>query len=410
MKNKELAHMLELAQDESTPENVLNELWYGTTSVKVRKAVASNPNASTSVLRIASRLYLEEVIENPGFQMIRMFDSDPWIGKVYEAYEDPRAFFIKYGKYHGIGVNGDLYNRAILLSKSLTAEALNCCLAFGSKSALDRAIKNKSVFANIQAISKNAIYDEKIYSALDLESIFILYKCKILQKEDLMHSFGRLGLGSTSAKKRHYSDFFNKTIEEYNNSDSEKDKEYLVSLFSKLVMVSRSHTLHWIDYWQMRSPDKIDFVAKVLKTIINGAGGKRILSDHRRTFTNVIGNYVTNKLSYSERKTKDFEEVYTFFKSYGIESAAFEFTHLMNFRSSSHVEQIKNCSIEAKEFFVKSGALGPWVAVSESDDKYLIINEINERLYAKHGVGKKLLFNCCSLRKIISIDDSTYIY
>ena len=410
MKKEELAHMLELAQNESTPEEVLTTLWYGTTSVKIRKAIASNPNASSEVLKIASRLYLEEVLENPGFQMIRMFDSDPWVGKVYEAYEDPNAFFVKYGKYHGIGINGDLYNRAILLSKSLTTEALNCCLAFGSKSALDRALKNKLVFDNIQAISKNAIHDEKLYCPLDLESIFILYKCNILHKEDLMHSLGRLGLGSTSAKKRHYSDFFNKTIKEYNNSDSEKDKEYLIRLFSKLVMVSRSHTLHWIDYWQMRSPDKIDFIAKVLKTIINGGGMKHILTDHRRTFANVVGNYVTNKLGYSERKTKDFEEVYTFFKSYDIESAAFEFTHLMNFRSNTNVEQIKNCSIEAKEFFVKSGALGPWVAVSESDNKYLIINEVNERLYAEHGMEKELLFNCCSLRKIISIDDSTYIY
>ena len=410
MKKEHLAELLKAAQDESTPEAILTDIWYSTTSVKIRKAVASNPNASSQVLKIASRLYLEEVLENPGFQMIQMFDTDLWVGKVYEAYENPNAFFMKYGKYQSVGINGDLYNRAILLSKNLTSEALNCCLAFGSKSALDRVLKNKTATTRIKNLSKEALYNEQVYCPFDLESILTLYKVGIIEKSDLMHALGRFGIASTSAKKRLYSDFFNKTLKEYSEAKSEGDKSFLVKLFAKLIMISRGHTLHWIDYWQMRSSEKVDFVAKVLKTIRVATGERYLLSDHRRTFIGILCSYVVNKLNISQRKTSDYEAIYTFFHSYGLEDALPEFHGMMNLRNQGTLEVIKDCSINAKEFFVKSGSLGTWTAVSDSDIKYKIFNEVNDAIHAKHGVSDDLIFNSCSMRKIVTIDDSTHIY
>jgi hypothetical protein len=409
VKKEQLAELLKAAKDESTPEDVLTDIWYSTTSVRVRKAVASNPNASSQVLKIASRLYLEEVLENPGFQMIQMFDTDLWVGKVYEAYEDPNAFFMKYGKYQSVGINGDLYNRAILLSKNLTPEALNCCLAFGSKSALDRTLKNKAAVAKIKNLSRGAIYSKQIYCPFELESILMLYKVGVIDQTDLMQALSMFGIASTSAKKRLYSDFFNKTLKEYSESKSEKEKSFLVKLFSKLIMISRGHTLHWIDYWQMRSPEKIDFIAKVLKTIRTAAGEKYLLSDHRRTFVGILCSYAINKLNVSPRKTGDFEAVYEFFHAYALEDSLGEFRAMMNLRPQEWVKEIEDCSIRAKEFFIRSGSLGTWVAMSESDKKYQIFNEVNNDLYERSGLDN-LIFNSCSMRKIVTIDDSTHIY
>lgn len=410
MKKEELAHMLELAQDESTPEEVLTTLWYGTTSVKIRKAVASNPNASAAVLRTASRLYLEEVLENPGFQMIQMFDSDRWVGKVYEAYEDPHAFFVKYGKYQSVGINGDLYNRAILLSKNLTAEALNCCLAFGSKSALDRVLKNKSAFNNIQLIAKESIHCKQTYCCFDLESILMLYKVNVIGKEDLMHVLSTTGIASSSAKKRVYVDFFNRTIKEFLEAKSQEDKEYLIKLFARLVMVSRSHTMHWVDYWNMISSEKIDFVAKTLKIIQTVGGDKYLLSDHRRTFINVLCGYVRSKFNCSERTPGDFEQIYEFFNKYDLKEVVYEFGPVMNLRVQEWMKDISQCSFNAKEFFIRSKSFGTWATVLDSDDKYRIFDEVNNKIYDKHGISSKLLFNSCSVRKIVSIDGSTHIY
>lgn len=411
MKKEELTHMLELAKSESTTEEVLTTLWFGTTSVKIRKAVASNPNASSEVLKIASRLYLEEVLENPGFQMIRMFESDPWVNRLYEAYENPDVYYTRYGKYQGMRRDtGDLYNRAILLSKKLTPAALNCCLAYGPKSALDRAIKNKSTFNSIQTLAKDSIYNQSLYSPLDLESIFTLYKSKILDKGDIMHVLSRFGFASTSASKRLYSEFFKKTIQEYFDAKSSEDKEFLVRFFAKLLMVSRSHTLNWMNYWQVRSIKGVDFIAKVLYTIINAGGKKTVLSEHRRFLCSMIITQLFSELGASEQKTKDYEKIYQFFNSYGIKDTVYEFTYLINLKAKSAIEEIRKCSTEAKEFFVRSGSIGDWCVIADSDGKNILFNEVNEYLYSKYGIGEGLLFRSCSLRKIISINDSAYIF
>ena len=67
--NKEL---LEIAQNESTTPEQLSKIWITSKSIKVRKAVASNPNADALTLRAAARLYLEEVLDNPAFEMLRL--------------------------------------------------------------------------------------------------------------------------------------------------------------------------------------------------------------------------------------------------------------------------------------------------------------------------------------------------
>lgn len=414
MKKEELAHMLELAQDESTPAEVLTELWYSTTSVKVRKAIASSPNASARVLQIASRLYLEEVLENPGFQMIQMFSTDTWVCKVYEAYENPDAFFAKYGKYHNTGNRGDIYSRAILLSKNLTPTSLNCCLEFGSKSALDRVLKNKAATARIKNLSRETLYNEQVCCPFELGSILTLYMVGIIKKSDLMHALGGFGIASTSARKRIFLEFLDKTLKEYSEAKSEEDKSSLVKLFAKLIMVSRVHVLHWINYWKIKSSDKVDFIAKVLKTITREKNillsHRKKLLDHREKFTGILCSYVSTKLNISQRKAPDYEAIYAFFHSYGLEDVLLDFSNMLNFSYPETIEVIKDCSINAKEFFVKSGLLGTWATMSESNTKYKIFNEVNDAIHAKHGISDNLIFNSCSMRKIVSTNGSTHIF
>jgi len=82
----------------------------------------------------------------------------------------------------------------------------------------------------------------------------------------------------------------------------------------------------------------------------------------------------------------------------------------MNFRGKQWLEKIKQTSFDTKMFLAKSGCLGDWAPVMDSDDRYRIFNELNESIYAKEGVSKNLLFSSCSLRKIVSINDSTYAF
>ncbi len=94
--NKEL---LEIAQNESTTPEQLSKIWITSKSIKVRKAVASNPNADALTLRAAARLYLEEVLDNPAFEMLKLFDDNEWVQKIGEIHENPERWASGVGYY-----------------------------------------------------------------------------------------------------------------------------------------------------------------------------------------------------------------------------------------------------------------------------------------------------------------------
>ena len=413
MKKSNLNALLERAQDESVTEEELQLIWYGTKSVKIRKAIASNPNAGPSVLRMAARLYLEEVLENPGFEMLKLFDSDPWITKITEAYEDPNHFFVKYGKYTSIGINGDLFTRAVLLSKKLTPEALNCCLSYGSRTALDRALKNKTVFSNIQMLVRQTFTsDEHVYMPYEIEGLLCLHKRNVIDDQDLSIATTKFGMASVSAKKRVYNDFFNNITSKYIVEKNEEKKNFFVNLFAKVIIISRSHTLGWLDPYSMRINKEvfIDFIAKVFKVVVSVTNDKYLTSDHRRALSTILCYYAREKFNRSKQEASDFEAIYNFFKSYGIVDAVIANRSGLNFRHNGWLEEIEKTPLEVKTFLVKCESLGSWVPVSDSDGRYKIFNDVNNDIYAKGGVSQNLLFRECSLRKIISISDSTYVY
>ena len=77
MKTNSVTADMAAALDPETSEKKLLEIWNKSKSVRVRKAVASNPNASPLVLAEGSRLYLKEVLENPAFALLEIFSDDP---------------------------------------------------------------------------------------------------------------------------------------------------------------------------------------------------------------------------------------------------------------------------------------------------------------------------------------------
>ena len=114
--NKEL---LEIAQNESTTPEQLSKIWITSKSIKVRKAVASNPNADALTLRAAARLYLEEVLDNPAFEMLKLFDDNEWIQKLGEIYENPERWANGIGYYSRSTGQLEPFARAALLSPCL---------------------------------------------------------------------------------------------------------------------------------------------------------------------------------------------------------------------------------------------------------------------------------------------------
>lgn len=419
MKKQQLDDLLHKARDESTDSKVLTDIWYSTKSSRIRKAVASNPNASHVVLRIAARLYLEEVLSNPGFELLKLFDSDPWITKLCEAYENPNEFFVKYGKYSTLGysTDGNIYTRAILMSKHLTPEALNCCLAYGQKPALDRALKSKQVFENIRFLV-NELTREDSFSRFDLSSLLTLYKRKVLNEEELYISFSRFGFASTSAPKRDYSDFYTRVLAEYQQEENPQGQEFLVNLLSRFFMISRGHVFSFLrdkEYEAISGEKFMDFMAKCLKRVsdisfLKRNDAKNLLHEHKRWLVKVICAKTYEKFLKTDHTPEDFNAFFDFYRKYDIIDVVINYNRGLNFRSKLWLDKIKNTSFDTRMFLAKSGCLGDWAPVMDSDNRYQIFNELNESIYAKEGVCKDLLFSSCSLRKIVSINDSTYAF
>ena len=67
------------ACDPSTSPSRLSEIWSETKSTKIRKAIASNLNCDPQTMKLASRLYVEEVIKNGSFQLLKTFEEDPFV-------------------------------------------------------------------------------------------------------------------------------------------------------------------------------------------------------------------------------------------------------------------------------------------------------------------------------------------
>ncbi len=405
------------AQSEETSSEKLAELWCRSRSIKVRKAVASNPNASPMVLKAAARLYLEEVVKNPGFEMLSLFDTgDNWIQDIAKAYDDPYSFILGKGIYYWNRANADSLLRACLLSKNLSAMPLNRILEYMPRSSLRRTIKNPEVRDRVRYLLVSELKRLNIWP-FDLGSVIILYMEKVISREELKACLMNYSIGSTSVRKRLYTSFVNQLQMEYRNATTPEDKELMLELISRVVIVSRSHTLSWM-YGAFNNDDLLtwsgELYSRVLEVISSSKVRRILISDNVRWVGSVVSSYLRLKFftakngghSYSK---EGLEAAFAFIKQRNLTKETFsEYGLVLPSKEAS--QQLAGCSLEVKEFFIRTGCLGSWVSVHGNDPKYAIAEEVNNALYEKDGIEADLLFNSCSIRKIVTFDEATHIY
>jgi hypothetical protein len=118
MSQQQVEDLLKLAKSDDITAEELRKVWDSTTSPRVRKAVASNPNASTTLMCQAARLYIKEVIGNTSFTVKSLFSSDPLVKDIYEAYTDPSQFLDRIGNsLHRVkSKNKEIICRALMTS------------------------------------------------------------------------------------------------------------------------------------------------------------------------------------------------------------------------------------------------------------------------------------------------------
>jgi hypothetical protein len=403
-----------MARDESTPEVVLHQIWNDSRSATVRKAVARNPNAGPEVLKAASRLYLEEVLENPGFAVLELFGEDPWIRDLSVAYANPEEFFNSTTRIFFLGSTSASTVAlwwACLLSPKLTPNVLNAIVQGISLTTLRRALSSIKVSARARELYENSLTGDDAWP-FDLGSSLTLYTERVISAEQLYRGLSNHGVRSASTRKSTFVKFFGDVAEQY----SETKEGFYTKILAKLFLVVRAHALNWVG-WRFRSSNSYknggELFTHTLSHMVSFSSAKQLTRGCFKTIGEYVSTHMNEKFFRAEGKiyectSKRLTQAYHFLKAHNLTQVFSSEWDLLEAKESSTIDALAQCSLEVKEFFVKKGCVGDWVVIGNGNSKYQLFEEINNAIFLTAGVSKNLLFDKCSLKKIISINNTTH--
>lgn len=398
--------LLEIAENEETTPEILSEIWNTSRSVKIRKAVAKNPNASADVLRQAARLYMEEVVNNPGFEMLRLFDDDRWIKRIGEIYDDPKSFFGK-SRYIAYRTSElEVFGRAALLSPNCDAISISNLMCYVPVASIKRVFKNEEVKQRIK---------EKVVSAygsgvnlFDLEGLFKSWEVNLLTTKELANYIRSSGMiSSMSCRKSVYVKTFRALSQEYKDTNDEDAAEALALIF----LVSRESCYRWINWEVDRT--HIDVIVNAFKRVkkLAKVPNKRTGSYTKSAIKNLAGLIVDLCWTRSYNQKDAILEFYNIANQLEFpphEWGNSKYTWPVIKFNLDFCEELDKMPIQVKAFYARACSLGHWFHLTRSDIKTKIIEEVNEWLYERGGVGN-LLYNQMHIKKIIALDDDIVI-
>ena len=393
--NKEL---LKIAQDEETTSEQLRKIWVETKSIKVRKAVASNPNADAVTLRYAARLYIEEVLENPGFDVLRLFDDDEWVRKIGEVYDNPDTWSTVY-YYARRTEQLEPFARAALLSKSLNKIQLNSIIEFLPTTSIKRSCKYEKTRIRVRDLLI------KGGNEFSLEALFKAYSSEVITELELYECLRYISyVGSLSCRKSVYTRAIKLMLKAL-----EEKKPGANKALAMILVASRSSCLRWIEYTFEHK--HLEVLASALLT------AKRVskkFSSTSKTTIQLIGSIITGilweKFNFEERKA-NLEYIYKSMCKLSLDTHPWgdtKFTWGPIQITNEMCDELLKQDIRVKAFFVRNKCLGTWFSVQKSSSKFQILEEVNNWMF-KRGGFDNLLYNSVSLKKIVTISDDVII-
>lgn len=384
--NKEL---LKIAQSESTTPEQLSKIWTTSRSIKVRKAVASNPNASALTLRAAARLYLEEVLDNPAFQLLRLFDDNEWVQKIGEIYENPEkwegwAFGYSYGAG---GRQFEAFGKAALLSPRLSSHAMSAIMELLPVSSLTRAFKYHKTRENSRKIVFGCTND------FTIEALFKVYNCGLCNEKELFQCLkGMCFVGSLSCRKSTYTRAMKSLLKEYEDKPEEAGPTISIVLLS-----SRASCIGWVK--PLFNESHLPIVAsailaakKILNKNISAASSSAKAGANIRVISSIVTELLWGTLDFEEKK-KNLGSFYKRICQLGLENHGwgdFKFTCHPLMLSGEIENELMKKDIRVKTFFVKNYCLGRLFCVQRSDSMYRLLEEVNSWLYEQGGIENTL--------------------
>ena len=410
--NKEL---LEIAQDESTTTGQLNEIWHTSQSIKVRKAVASNPNAGELTLRAAARLYMEEVLENPAFELLELFGDDNWIKSISKIYHSPESWVTESRYFYRNDVRSEAFAKAALISPHCSIVVLSAALEFLSVTSLKRTFKHPTTKSKATKLLVDTMREG--VGRLTLEAVLKAYNSELVSAEELFYQLKIITIvGSLSCRKSTYTKAFKNLL-----GKAETDTPGADDSICAILISSRSSCINWVELDIKKR--HLETISKALnigveleKKIVGKSGNnnfKPALSGVRasiKTLAAIISRCIWGTMNFEERKA-GLEYFCSYVSNLGLKD--FEWGNSKRNYSPVQLNQelafeLNKETIEVKMFYAKNKSLGNWFHMQKSDVKFLILEEVNQYLYDVGGIDK-LLYRDINLKKIISISDDVLI-
>jgi hypothetical protein len=207
----QLDKLYEIATSPSSTRNDLKKAWDSTKSSKVRRAIAMHGNADVNIMKMSARLYVKEVLNNPSFELMRLFDEDPFITALKACYEDPKKAVNSRVVYNTGYKDRSNLIRAMLLSPQLDYSTLvGHILQNLSSTDFKRELGDKDVYDRIKdLITKNCIEPAKRgIKKVDIDSLirrgysnsqrvsdfFTFYKAGFLSKQEIYNLVYMVGI------------------------------------------------------------------------------------------------------------------------------------------------------------------------------------------------------------------------
>lgn len=393
--------LLEIAEDESSTPEQLSNVWEITRSVKIRKAVASNPNANALTLRVAARLYLEEVLDNPGFQMLNLFDDDEWIKRIGQVYENPETWSRSY-YYARSTEQQEPFARAALLSDKLNELHLNAIFEFLPVTSLRRAFKYEKTKEKARLFFTDPALSRDQFS---LESLFKAHTSGLIDEKELYGVLKSIAyVGTLSCRKSVYV----RTIKALLGSFDEKP-DSVGRLLAMILLSSRVSCIGWVE--RLFERKHLYVVARAMltaKKIKKKNGGRGLTALPTRATIQTLGSIISSiswgPLNFEQRKA-GLGEFYKLMCQLGLENHQWgdsKQTWNCVLITNEMCEALLWQDIKVKSFYVKNLCLGTWFHVQRSSIKFQIVEEVNDWLYRQGGIDN-VLYKEISIKKIIAL-------
>lgn len=198
----DLQALIKEAQDPNTESKRLREIWLETTSSRVRKSVAGNPNSDTRTLCMASRLYIKEVMENSSLPIRNLFSEEPEIKFIMDAYSNPDEF-MRDNKLRSATKAKSAVVRAILISPNLKEwRTVYDLLSHMSSSEFVRELKDKDVNRRVGKIIISNLSSFPVYS------LVYFLKNKIINIAEFSYALDRRRPDELNVSKKNFLNIF----------------------------------------------------------------------------------------------------------------------------------------------------------------------------------------------------------